>query len=309
MTDKILFVDDEPLVLDGYKRMLHSEFDVSTAQGGEQGLASVGDNGPYAVVISDMRMPGMSGAEFLVQLRQKAPETVRMLLTGYTDLDAAMSAVNEGNIFRYLTKPCEKQVLIAAINIGIIQYHTVRVERELIKKARALELSPEMEAPISESVADDEFEWDNYKGPTGLPGPTQARSYFAPLFGADNQQYAVLFKLGSIQVIEERYGEEAVCDYVNFAAQSLMQGLRSDDRLFHWRRDVLLSGIRRQGSQVSVRMEMARLNLKSREYLINVDGRCIMLSCPVSFELLPLSQYSTFDEMLAAIETRLTEKI
>ena len=133
MTDKILFVDDEPLVLDGYKRMLHSEFDVSTAQGGEQGLASVGDNGPYAVVISDMRMPGMSGAEFLAHLRQKAPETVRMLLTGYTGLDAAMSAVNEGNIFRYLTKPCDKQVLIAAINIGIIQYHTVRVERELIK--------------------------------------------------------------------------------------------------------------------------------------------------------------------------------
>jgi CheY-like chemotaxis protein len=309
MADKILFVDDEPLILDGYKRMLHSEFDVSTAQGGEQGLASVGDNGPYAVVISDMRMPGMSGAEFLAHLRQKAPETVRMLLTGYTGLDAAMSAVNEGNIFRYLTKPCDKQVLIAAINIGIIQYHTVRVERELIKKARALELSPEIEAPVSEPVADDEFEWDNYQGPTGLPGPTQARSYLAPLFGSDNQQFAVLFKLASIQVIEERYGGEAVCDYVNFAAQSLMQSLRSDDRLFHWKRDVLMSVVRRQGSPVSVRMEMARMNLKSREYLINVDGRCIMLSCPASFELLPLSQYSTLDEMLAAIETKLIQKI
>lgn len=133
MTDRILFVDDEPPVLDGYKRILHRDFEVETAVGGEQGLASIRDRGPYSVVISDMRMPGMNGAQFLAQVRQITPDTVRMLLTGYTDLDAAMLAVNEGNIFRFLTKPCEKDVLTNAIHAGLVQYRLVTAEKELLE--------------------------------------------------------------------------------------------------------------------------------------------------------------------------------
>jgi response regulator RpfG family c-di-GMP phosphodiesterase len=133
MTDRILFVDDEPAVLDGYKRTLHRDFEVDTAEGGEQGLASIQNSGPYAVVISDMRMPGMNGAQFLAQVRQKTPDTVRMLLTGYADLDAAMHAVNEGNIFRFLTKPCDKEVLTRAIDAGLAQYSLVTAEKELLE--------------------------------------------------------------------------------------------------------------------------------------------------------------------------------
>jgi response regulator RpfG family c-di-GMP phosphodiesterase len=134
MMDKILFVDDEIAVLSGYQRLLHREFEVSVASGGEEGLASIRVHGPYAVVISDMRMPGMNGAQFLSQARQQAPDTVRMLLTGYTDLNAAMDAVNEGNIFRFLTKPCEKELLVKAITTGVEQYRLVRIEKELLEK-------------------------------------------------------------------------------------------------------------------------------------------------------------------------------
>jgi response regulator RpfG family c-di-GMP phosphodiesterase len=134
MIDKVLFVDDEPAVLDGYKRLLHRDFEIETAVGGEQGLASIREHGPYSVVVSDMRMPGMNGAQFLAQIRRKAPDTVRMLLTGYTDLDAAMAAVNEGNIFRFLTKPCEKEVLVQAISAGLAQYRLVTAEKELLEK-------------------------------------------------------------------------------------------------------------------------------------------------------------------------------
>jgi response regulator RpfG family c-di-GMP phosphodiesterase len=133
MTNKILFVDDEPPILDGYKRMLYKDFEVDTAVGGELGLATMLERGPYSVVISDMRMPGMNGAQFLSQVRQKAPDTVRMLLTGYTDQTAAIAAVNEGNIFRFLTKPCEKEVLTNAIQSGLVQYHLVTAERELLE--------------------------------------------------------------------------------------------------------------------------------------------------------------------------------
>ncbi len=133
MADKILFVDDEPAVLDGYKRLLHREFTVDTAVGGEQGLSRIREDGPYSVVISDMRMPGMNGAQFLAQVRQTAPDTTRMLLTGYTDLNAAMDAVNEGNIFRFLTKPCEKETLGKAITTGLVQYRLVAAEKELLE--------------------------------------------------------------------------------------------------------------------------------------------------------------------------------
>jgi len=133
MADKILFVDDEPAVLDGYKRILHKEFDVNTANGGEQALAEIHEHGPFAVVISDMRMPGMNGSQFLAQVRQTAPDTIRMLLTGHADLNAAMDAVNEGNIFRFLTKPCEKDVLGKAITTGLVQYRLVTAEKELLE--------------------------------------------------------------------------------------------------------------------------------------------------------------------------------
>lgn len=134
MTDKVLFVDDEPAVLEGYKRMLHRDFQVDTALGGKQALAAIHELGPYAVVISDMRMPEMNGAQFLARVRGTAPDTVRMLLTGHSDLNAAMEAVNEGNIFRFLTKPCEKELLAKALTTGMVQYRLVTAEKELLEK-------------------------------------------------------------------------------------------------------------------------------------------------------------------------------
>jgi ActR/RegA family two-component response regulator len=134
MRSKILLVDDEPAVLAGYERTLHKEFEIDTAAGGELGLQAIRRSGPYAVVISDMRMPGMSGAQFLANARKAAPDTVRMLLTGYTDLGAAMEAVNEGNIFRFLTKPCGKEILVLAINAGVEQNELIRSEKELLEQ-------------------------------------------------------------------------------------------------------------------------------------------------------------------------------
>ena len=296
MADKILFVDDEPLVLDGYRRMLHNEFEVSSAIGGEQGLAIIRDSGPFAVVISDMRMPGMNGAEFLAEVRQKAPNTVRMLLTGYTDLNAAIDAVNEGNIFRYLTKPCEKNALIDAINKGLDQYQSITAEKKLVKKALIIE--------EAKSEPSDICQWDNFEGPTGLPGPTQARDLLAPLFGVDKQAYVVLFKISMLQTVEQRYGEEAAGEYLNSAAQFLIQSLRSEDRLFHWDRDILMAVVWRQISPGALRMEVDRLTLTSQGQVMNVNGKSIMIACPIAFEVLPVLQYSTFDDMIVAIEAK-----
>jgi CheY-like chemotaxis protein len=91
-------------------------------------------DGAYSVVVSDMRMPIMNGAEFLGKLRERFPDTVRILLTGYTDLDAAIQAINQGNIFRFLTKPCDTEVLATTITAGIELYRLITAERELLEK-------------------------------------------------------------------------------------------------------------------------------------------------------------------------------
>jgi CheY-like chemotaxis protein len=139
--DQILFVDDDKYALDGYKRLLHGEFRVATASGGDKGLAALQLMGPFAIVISDMRMPGMSGSEFLAKVRTLSPQTVRMLLTGYKDINQAIEAVNESQIFRYLTKPCVKDELTEAIRLGLIQYHANLEESELIKEAKERRLA------------------------------------------------------------------------------------------------------------------------------------------------------------------------
>jgi FixJ family two-component response regulator len=296
MFDRILFVDDEQGVLDGLERLLRKEFAVTVANGGPKGLIAIRDFGPFAVVISDMRMPEMSGAEFLAQVKRDAPDTVRMLLTGYTDLSAAIDAVNEGNIFRFLTKPCAKDVLVEAINIGLEQYHKATSERELLKRAQRFEASA-----VTAST-EDICQWDNFEGPTGLGGPTQARGYLEPLFAYDNQCYVVPLRLTALQTLEKRYGEEAAGDYLNVAAQFLVQTLRSEDKLFHWDRDVLLAVVRRRVSPDAMRMEIVRLATANREHVMVVKGRTIMVASPITFEIFPASQFHSFEEVLAALE-------
>lgn len=131
---KVLCVDDEPNVLDGIKRHLRRHFDVKTAGGGVEGLRSIQEEGPFAVVVSDLRMPRMDGIEFLSKVNECAPDTTRILLTGDADLTAAIAAVNEGNIFRFLTKPCPSASLIAQVEAGAEQHRLVTAEKVLLEQ-------------------------------------------------------------------------------------------------------------------------------------------------------------------------------
>ncbi len=134
MSKKILIVDDESDVLASLRFQLGRKYEVETAQGIEQGLSAIVNNGPYAVVISDMRMPRLDGIQFLAWVKAKAPDTVRILLTAYADLRSAMDSVNNGNVFRFLTKPCPPPVLMTALEDALKQYRLVTTERELLEK-------------------------------------------------------------------------------------------------------------------------------------------------------------------------------
>jgi response regulator RpfG family c-di-GMP phosphodiesterase len=134
VTRRILCVDDEASVLRGLERSLFDTFEIETALSGEEALKHLAQGEPFAVVMSDMRMPGMDGATLLSRIRQLYPNTVRVLLTGYAEVNAAIAAVNEGQIFRFLVKPSSQETLTQVLGAAIHQYELVIAEKELVER-------------------------------------------------------------------------------------------------------------------------------------------------------------------------------
>jgi CheY-like chemotaxis protein len=134
---RILFVDDEPLVLSGLRRGLAGEYVFETAPSGAEGLVLLEqsvETEPFAVVVSDMMMPGMNGAEFLRRARLVEPDAVLIILSGQADLSSTVAAVNNANLFRFLTKPCSSDDLRRALNDALRHHQLVMAERELLER-------------------------------------------------------------------------------------------------------------------------------------------------------------------------------
>jgi response regulator RpfG family c-di-GMP phosphodiesterase len=133
MSNKVLCVDDDANVLTGIQRNLRKQFDIDTAVGALAALKLIEKECPYAVIVADMQMPGMNGVEFLNLTRQKYPDTVRIMLTGNADQKTATDAVNRGQIFQFLNKPCPPDKLADVLTGGIKQYRLITAERELLE--------------------------------------------------------------------------------------------------------------------------------------------------------------------------------
>jgi CheY-like chemotaxis protein len=134
MSERVLFVDDEQNVLDGIQRSLRKHITLQTATSGADGLRLLRETGPFALVVSDMRMPIMNGAQFLAMVREQSPDTVRMILSGQSDLAATIAAVNEGHIYRFLSKPCPAEQLLGAITDGLKQHRLISAEKVLLEQ-------------------------------------------------------------------------------------------------------------------------------------------------------------------------------
>lgn len=159
---EILFVDDEREILSSLRRLLRpTGHKVHLANSGEEGLAMLGEK-PIDLVVSDMRMPGMDGAQFLGRVAKEWPATVRMLLTGYADVASAVSAINDGAISRYLTKPWEESDLVISIEQSIANMRLLQ-EKERLEKLTAeqntelKELNEGLERKIAERTRDIEL--------------------------------------------------------------------------------------------------------------------------------------------------------
>ena len=131
---RILFVDDVANLLQGVSRQLRNHYDIYTATSGYEGLDILKNDGPFPVVVSDMKMPNMNGAEFLIRVSEMSPETVTMLLTGHGDFEDTIRAVNKGHIFRLIQKPCCTGMLIRNLEDAIEQYRLVEDQQVLLER-------------------------------------------------------------------------------------------------------------------------------------------------------------------------------
>ena len=121
MCDKILIVDDDDLVLECFERMLGRKFHIETAVGPDAALEALQSHGPYAVLMSDLRMPRMSGVQLLEKAKELSPNTVGILITGNIEIDELKS----GAVYKALEKPCQPTALADALTEAITHHHNL----------------------------------------------------------------------------------------------------------------------------------------------------------------------------------------
>jgi diguanylate cyclase (GGDEF)-like protein len=236
---RVLFVDDEPDVLTGLKRQLHNTFEVHTAPGGKEAIQLIREEGPFPVVVSDMRMPEMDGSQFLSRVRALSPETERILLTGHADVEAAISAVNDGQIFRYLVKPCSKEVLLEALDEGMQRHDRYLATRRMLASNQELQVLA-MEDPLMGIGNRRAMERDLDHTHSGAV--RYMRFYSVVLIDVDH------FKL-----YNDHYGHQAGDKVLKKLAMIIKSSIRAADRPFRYGGEellLLLPETNEEGAQV-----------------------------------------------------------
>jgi diguanylate cyclase (GGDEF)-like protein len=230
---KILFVEDNEQLLTLHKKKLSPFFNITTAVNGHEGLEVFKREGPFAVVISDMKMPLMNGIEFLAAIKDIAPDTVRMLITGFAEIDSVIEAVNQGQIFRFLTKPCPFAKLKQAVQDGIRYYELATFDKLLNKKlVNEIENRKKIEEDLKK--ANDELEKLSMLDPlTSISN----RRFFIEQLGKEferAQRYSIpltlaMMDLDYFKIVNDTYGHLVGDDVLKRISIFLKENLRSHD--------------------------------------------------------------------------------
>jgi response regulator RpfG family c-di-GMP phosphodiesterase len=139
---KILYVDDEPANLRSFKSVFRREYDIKVAESAREGKVLLSENS-FHIIVTDQIMPNTTGIEFLESVRIEYPEPIRILLTGYSDIDAVINAINRGGVYRYMSKPWSepemRQVIESSYEIYYLREKNKKLAEDLIKTNRQLE--------------------------------------------------------------------------------------------------------------------------------------------------------------------------
>lgn len=145
---KILYVDDEPINLTNFQRAFDGEYEILTATSGEEGMQVLADAGEMAVVISDQRMPGMSGVDLLAALRESHPDSVRIVITAYSETRDLLDSINRGQIYKYIVKPWDVDDLTVTLKNAVERYELVQENKKLM--AELMAMNSELENRVEE---------------------------------------------------------------------------------------------------------------------------------------------------------------
>lgn len=137
MAQRILYVDDDQINLFNFKQSFSDEFTIFTAASGEEALALLEREEEMAVVVADQRMPGMNGIDLLTRVGDRCPDTVRIVLTAYTEIDDLLDSINKGQVYKYIVKPWEEKDLRIALTNAVARYTLTRQNRQLIDQLKA----------------------------------------------------------------------------------------------------------------------------------------------------------------------------
>ena len=150
---KVLYVDDEPISLKNFEETFKGEYEVFTATSGKQGLLILEDEMDVALILTDQRMPDMTGVEFLARVVNKFPDTVRMIITAYTDVDAILESINRGHVYRYILKPWDTKELVNTLMRAGEIYLSRKSDERLLEEFRQKKLTLEqLNAELNERI-------------------------------------------------------------------------------------------------------------------------------------------------------------
>ena len=252
---KILCVDDEESVVNSLRRVLRSShYEVIGFTSAPEALNHLESN-DVDLIISDMRMPEMRGDEFLAKTMSIAPNTVRILLTGYSDFDMTVSAINEGRIHRYMSKPWDNSELLAIINEELVQKQRNDEKRNYDELVKSLTATDPMTGLLNRAALMEQVEAQAIVG-TALPG-------VAP-------SYLILLDVDNFSSIVESVGPQTSEDVLKLVGRLLTFNLRSGDIIARTEDDefgIMLNQYAAEDCITGI-MERVRMKLASRSYLV-----------------------------------------
>ncbi|WP_347989776.1 HD domain-containing phosphohydrolase [Methylomonas sp. AM2-LC] len=232
ISQKILFVDDEVLLLEGIKRQLRRDLDVDIAEGPLAALTLLAEQGPFAVVVSDYNMPDMDGIAFLNEVYTHYPKTVLVMLTGRTELDIAVNALHNAHISRFLNKPCPKEILLETLQDGLEQYR-LRISEELLQiqlqqsNAQLNELNNHLESLVAEKTLTLQIQYQYAAQMTRIKHINEIVSAYIATLEKLTGLTDLRLWLSPHQDAQFSCYYPALCPHLNFNAQALSNGLLS----------------------------------------------------------------------------------
>ncbi len=273
--EKILIVDDEINILQSMKRQLRGIFDIDIANGGAEALDMINKtDSAYAVVISDMNMPGINGLELLEFFKIQSPDMIRIMLTGNADQDTATNAVNQGEVFRFLTKPCSKENLIEVIKLALECYEDRKRSQE--KVAYMMQHAESLASELSLTHKSDAI--------TALPNRNSFDTYLKDTFDDaknTNTEHSLCYiDVDQFNVINDVCGHDAGDDLLIQVADTIRNNINHSDMLARIGGDefaLLLSNCSKENAMqtvMSIKSAIDNMQFiwKSKKYSVSISG-------------------------------------